>query len=160
MQRWMISVRGSRPKIASGSVTDPASFPSRVVIFISMSRALLRRSSRRRRGFGLRRGFRFRLCFSLCFSLGFRLRLGAFADAEFSGLRRFLRQLLLHCIAHRYPAALGAGNRALDKQEAPLDIGLHDLEIERRHPLDTQMTRHLLVLERLARILTAAGASD
>src|SRR6476646_4253051 len=152
----MMSVRGSRPKIASGSLTDPASLPSRVVIFISISRALLRRSSRLRRGrlgrllFGLR--FRFRL--------GFRFGLGAFADAEFAWLRCFLRQLLLHRVTHRHPAALGARNRALDKQEAALDVGLHDLEIKRRHAVDTQMTRHLLVLERLARILTAASAAD
>src|SRR5262249_6098946 len=92
-QRWMMSVRGSRPKIASGSWTDPASLPSRVVIFISISRALLRRSRRLRRGslgrllFGLRRGF---------FRFRFGLRVGAFADAEFAGLRCFLRQLLLH----------------------------------------------------------------
>src|SRR5215510_7581737 len=157
MQRWMISVRGSSPKIASGNLTEPASLPSRVVIFISISRALLRWSSRLRRGFGrlllgLGRGFRFR------FRLG--LLLGAFADAEFARFRRFLRQLLLHGVTHRHPAALGAGNRAFDKQEAAFHIGLHDLEIERRHAIDTQVARHLLVLERLARILTAAGATD
>src|SRR5689334_23148851 len=166
MQRWMMSVRGSRPKIASGSLTEPASLPSRVVIFISISRALLRWSGRLRRGrpfrllLGLRRGFLFRLglCFVVCF--GFRLGLGAFADAELAGLRRFLRQLLLHCVTDRHPAALGPGNRALDKQKAAFHIGLHNLEIEGRHTLDTQMTRHLLVLERLARVLTAAGAAD
>src|SRR5262245_39867485 len=158
MQRWMMSVRGSRPKIASGNLTEPASLPSRVVIFISMSRALLRGSSRLRRGrlgwllLGLRRGLGLRL--------RFRLGLGALADAEFARLRRFLRQLLLHGITHRHPAALGAGNRPFDKQEATLHIGLHDLEIERRHALDTEMTRHLLVLEGLAGILTAAGAAD
>src|SRR6187455_3718579 len=112
----MMSVRGSRPKIASGNLTDPASLPSRVVIFISISRALLRRSSRLGRGrlgrllFGLRRGFRFRL--------GFGLHLGGFADAEFAGLRRFLRQLFLHCVEQRAKAASPVSTCAIDEQEA------------------------------------------
>src|SRR6185437_7423520 len=84
----------------------------------------------------------------------------AFRQLELAGLRRFLRQLLLHGIAHRDPAALGARHRALDQDEAALDIGLHDLEIERRHPIDAHVARHLLVLEGLARILTAAGRTD
>src|SRR5262245_34467781 len=156
MQRWMMSVRGSRPKIASGNLTEPASLPSRVVIFISISRALLRWSGGLRRGrlgwllLGLRRGLRFRLGFSL----------SAFTDAEFSRLRRFLRQFLLHRVTHRHPAALGAGNRALDKQKATFHIGLHDLEIERRYAIDTQVTRHLLVLECLARVLTPTSTAD
>src|SRR4029078_13272952 len=158
MQRWIISVRGSRPKIASGSLTEPASLPSRVVIFISISRALFRSSVRvGRRSLGgllfrLRRGFRFRFGLGLC--------LRAFADAEFSGLRRFLRQLLLHGVTDRHPATFGAGNRALDKQEPALHVGLHDLEIERSHAFDTQVARHFLILERLTRILTPAGAAD
>ena len=40
-QRWMMSARGSRPKIASESLTEPASLPSSDMIFSSMSRALL-----------------------------------------------------------------------------------------------------------------------
>src|SRR5262245_49845609 len=154
MQRWMMSVRGSRPKIASGNLTEPASLPSRVVIFISISRALLRGSSRLRRG---RLGW---LLLGLGLGLGRGLGFGAFADAELAGLRRFLRQLLFHGITHRHPAALGAGNRAFDQQKATFYIGLHDLEIERRHALDAQVARHLLVLEGLARILAAAGAAD
>src|SRR6185437_1155961 len=45
----MMSVRGSRPKIASDRLTEPASLPSRVVIFISISRALLLGGGFRRR---------------------------------------------------------------------------------------------------------------
>src|SRR5258708_1493169 len=57
-------------------------------------------------------------------------------------------------------SALGTGHRTLDENEAALDIGLHDLEIKRGHALDTEMARHLLVLEGLAGILTAAGATN
>ena len=83
-----------------------------------------------------------------------------FAHAELAGLRYFLGQFFLDRIAHSDPAALGAGHRALNQNEAALDICLHDLEIERGDALDTEMARHLLVLERLAGILTTAGASD
>ena len=41
-----------------------------------------------------------------------------------------------------------------------LDIGRHDTQVLRGDALDTQVTRHLLVLERLARILAAAGRTD
>ena len=102
---------------------------------------------RARRLIGCRLG-----CSDFCF--------GRFAHAELAGLRRFLGQLLLHRVAHGDPAALGAGHRALDQDEAALDVGLHDLEIERGDALDAQVARHLLVLEGLARVLTAAGATD
>src|SRR3954470_7328552 len=101
----MISLRGSRPKISSESWTEPASLPSRVVTFSSISRALL---------------------------LGRRRRLlGTIHDLELAGLRSFLRQRLLDGIAHRDPAALGAGNSALDQDQAALDVGLHDTKVER-----------------------------
>ena len=77
-------------------------------------------------------------------AFGRRRRLGfarRFADAELAGLRRFLRQRLLHRVAHRDPAALGAGHRALDQDEAALDVGLHDLEIERGDALDAHDDR-------------------
>src|SRR4029078_12312279 len=73
-QRWMMSARGSRPKIASESWTEPAFLPLRVVTFSSISRALLpgRRCS----------------------------LLGSAHDLELAGLRSFLRQRLLDRIAH------------------------------------------------------------
>src|SRR5258708_8644116 len=130
----MISLRGSRPKISSESWTEPASLPSRVVTFSSISRALL---------------------------LGRRLRcLLAANDLELAGLRRVLRQRLLHGVAHRDPPALGAGNGAFDQDQAALDIGLNDAKIERGDAIDTHVTGHLLVLEGLAGILTSARRTD
>ena len=143
-QRWIRSVRGSSPKIASDSVdragllaveggdlqfhvTPPPAEPP----------------SRRHVG-----------------RLGTAGAVGARGHAELAGLRRLLRQRLLHGVAHRDPAALGAGHRALDQDQAALDVGLHHLEIERGHAIDAQMARHLLVLEGLARILAAAGRAD
>src|SRR5438445_8455021 len=136
-----MSERGSRPKIPSGSVTEPEALPSSVVTFNSMSRTLL--LGRRGGRFGLDR----------------RLR-GPLRQAELAGHGQILRELLLDRVAQRDPAALGAGHRALDQDEAALEIGLHHLEIERGHPIDTHMTWHLLVLERLARVLASAGRSD
>src|ERR1700756_1494776 len=70
-QRWMMSLRGSRPKIPSDNWTDPAALPSRVVTFSSISRALL---------------------------LGRRLGglLAAGSHLELAGLGGLLRQGLLH----------------------------------------------------------------
>src|SRR6266702_989155 len=130
----MISLRGSRPKIASESWTDPASLPSRVVTFSSISHTLL---------------------LSHCLS-GSRLT----RNLELAGLRRFLRQRLLHRVAHRDPAALGAGDGAFDEDQAALDVGLHDAQIERGDAIDTHVTGHLLVLEGLAGILAATGRTD
>src|SRR6476646_3655262 len=130
----MMSARGSRPKMASESWTEPASLPSRVVTFSSISRALL---------------------------LGRRCRLlGSTNDLELAGLRSFLRQRLLDGVTHRDPAALGAGNGALDQDQAALDVGLHDAQIERGDAIDAHVTGHLLVLEGLAGILTSAGRTD
>src|SRR5579872_367100 len=113
----MISARGSSPKIASESVTDPASPPSRVVTFSSMSRALPALATDRDR------------------------RLSRIVGKlEFTGLRHAVRQLLFHGITHRDPAAFDARNGAFDQDEAALDVGLHHFEIERRYPIDTQMT--------------------
>src|SRR3954451_11246138 len=132
-QRWMMSARGSRPKIASESWTEPASLPSRVVTFSSISRALL---------------------------LGRSLSLLTAGDLELAGLRSFLRQRLLDGVTHRDPAALGAGNGAFDEDQAALDVGLHHTQIERGDAIDTHVTGHLLVLEGLAGILTSAGRTD
>src|SRR5437016_4851372 len=129
----MMSARGSRPKMASESWTDPASLPSRVVTFSSISRALL---------------------------LGRRLGLLTASHPELAGLRSFLWQRLLDGVTHRDPAALGAGNGALDEDQAALDVGLHHTQIERGDTIDTHMTGHLLVLEGLAGILASAGRTD
>src|SRR5258708_11381931 len=130
----MISLRGSRPKIASDSWTEPASLPSRVVTFSSISRTLL-----------LGRRFRSSL---------------AARDFELAGLRRVLVQRLLDGVAHRDPAALGAGNGAFDEDQAALDVGRNHPQIERGDAVDAHMAGHLLVLEGLAGILTAAGRTD
>src|SRR5262249_1939515 len=127
-QRCRMSTRGSRPKISSQTVTPPADSPSRVVTFSSISRPLLR----------------------------FRSRCGL-GQAELAGFWQILRQRLLHRIAHGDPATVVAGHRALDQDEAALDVGLHHLEIERGDALDAHVAGHLLVLEGLAGILAAAG---
>src|SRR5262245_52865874 len=136
-QRCRMSARGSSPKIASDSVTSPAAWPSRVVTFSSMSRALLLF------GWSLvglgRRSFRF------------------LNRAELARLRRLLRQWLLDGVAHGDPAALVARHGAFNQDEPALDVGLHHLEIERGDALDAHVAGHLLVLESLARILPTAG---
>src|ERR1700749_3294458 len=131
----MMSARGSRPKISSESWTEPAALPSRVGTFSSISRALLRR---------------------LCF----RRRLVAAGNLELAGLRRFLRQRLLHGVTHPDPAALGAGNRAFDQDQAALDVGRNHTQVERGNAVDAHVAGHLLVLEGLAGVLTAAGRTD
>src|ERR1700684_3444323 len=137
----MRSVRGSSPKIASDTVTEPESLPSSDVTFSSMSRApcvlaswFLADCDRSRR-----------------FIVG---------KLELAGLRHALGQLLLHRVTHRDPAALGARHGAFDHDEAACHVGLHDFEIERRHPVDTEMAGHLLILESLAGVLAAAGRAD
>src|SRR6201991_1781927 len=131
----MMSLRGSRPKMASDSWTEPASLPSRVVTFSSISRALLL-------------GRRFRCLFA------------AASNLELARLGSLLRQRLLDGVAHRNPAALGAGNGAFDEDQAACYVGLHHAKIERGDAIDTHVTGHLLVLEGLAGILTAAGRTD
>src|SRR5580704_14235922 len=132
----MRSVRGSSPKIVSDTVTEPDFLPSSDVTFSSMSRApcVLPDCDRGRR---------------------FIVR-----ELELAGLRHALGQLLLHGVTHRDPAALGARHGAFDHDEAARNVGLHDFEIERGHPVDTEMTGHLLVLEGLAGVLAAAGRTD
>src|SRR5262245_54610955 len=110
-----MSARGSRPKIASGSSTEPAALPSSATILSSISLILaLGRGFFRRRRFGLAaRGSR-------------RLR-----QTELAGLWSILRQLFLHRVAQRDPTAFGPRHCALDQDEAAFHIGLHDFEIER-----------------------------
>src|ERR1700722_8544566 len=136
-QRWMMSLRGSRPKMASESSTEPAALPSSVVTFSSMLRPLL--------------GRRFS---------GRCLLTTAIGQAELARLRRVFRQRLLDGIAHRDPSALGAGSGAFDEDQAARHIGLHHAQIERGDAVDTHVTGHLLVLEGLAGILTSAGRTD
>src|SRR6516225_5239708 len=126
--------------MSSDTVIEPAASPASVVTVSSMSRAFLR------------------LLNGSLSAFGCRLLIGG--CAEFSRLGRILRQRLLDRVAHHDPAALRARNRALDQDEAAFDIGLHHAQIERGHALDTHLPRHLLVLEGLARILTAAGRTD
>src|SRR5882762_9097933 len=111
----MISTRGSRPKMASDSSIEPASLPSSVVTFNFISHALL---------------------------LGSRSSLlGTFAcEAELARLRRFFRQSFLHRIAHRDPAALGAGNGTFDEDQAAFHIELHDAQVECGDAIDTHVT--------------------
>src|SRR5215475_4146560 len=135
----MMSARGSSPKMPSETVTEPASPPSSVVTFNSMSGPLLRLG-------GSGRGRRGRRC-------GGRL----FCDLELAGLRRAVGELFLHRVAHRDPAAFDAGHRALHHDQPASGVGPHHLEIERGHPLDPEMAGHLLVFESLARILPATG---
>src|SRR4029079_6506037 len=99
-----MSARGSRPKIASDSWTEPASLPSRVVTFSSISHTLL---------------------------LGRRFRSLAARCLELAGLLRVLWQRLLDGVAHRNPAALGAGNGALDEDQAAPDVGRDHAQVER-----------------------------
>src|SRR4029078_949691 len=125
--------------------SDPArerdSLPSRVVTLSSMSRALFSWLGRCRR-------------------LSVRASLGRTArELELSRLRHAVRKLLLHRVAYRDPAAFDAGNGALDQDQSALDIGLYDLQVQSGHALDAQVPGHLLVLERLAGILPAAGRS-
>src|SRR4030088_1591775 len=136
MQRAMMSLRGSRPKISSESWTEPADLPSSVVTFSSISRALLLGRSRR------------------------SLFAAAIGQTELAGLRRVFRQRLLHGIADRDPSALGAGNGAFDEDQAARNVGLYHAQIERGDAIDAHVTGHLLVLVRLAVILSAADRTD
>src|ERR1700761_2445220 len=149
----MMSVRGSSPKISSESVTEPASPPSRLVTFNSMSRTLLAVGVRLAVGWrGSGRRFLRRLC-----PLHPLRRLG---ELELAGHGDAVGQLLLDGVAHQDPAAFDARHRAFDQDQAALDVGLHNFEIERSHPVDAEVAGHLFVLERLARVLTAAGRAD
>src|SRR5580704_6757336 len=81
-----MSVRGSRPKMASDSVTEPVFLPSSVMTWSSISRALLRFLASARIGGGLRcrRG----LCRFHLDGFGLRpggRRLGTFFDAFLRG---------------------------------------------------------------------------
>src|SRR5215468_2457350 len=121
----------------SGTVTDPASLPSRVVILSSMSGTLA----------------------GGCCVGGFAGRRRRFVgrQPELAGLGNVLGQRLLDRVANRDPSALGTRHRPFDQDEAPRDIGLHHLEVECGYPLHAEMAGHFLVLEGLARILTAPG---
>src|SRR5215213_6218037 len=89
-----------------------------------------------------------------------RRRNSGFRSAESSGFRYILVHRLLHRIPHGDPATLGARHGPLDQDEPALNIGLHHLEIERGYTIHTHMPGHLLVLESLAGVLTAASRTD
>ena len=67
--------------------------------------------------------------------------------------RRIGVQGLLDGVADGHELALAAGHRAADHEQPPVRIHGRDLEVQRGHPLNAEMASHLLVLERLARIL-------
>src|SRR5580700_4972990 len=119
----MRSVRGSSPKIASDTVTEPEFLPSSDVTFSSMSRAPCVWSN----------------CVLADSDRGRRFIVG---KLEFAGLGHALGQLLLHRVAHRDPTALGARHGAFDHDETARHVGLHNFEIERGHPIDTEMAGH------------------
>src|ERR1700710_2114869 len=96
--------------MASDNSTEPASLPSSVVIFNFISHALLL-GGRRISGSGF--------------------VTAAVGDLELARLRRVLRQRLFHRVAHRDPAALGAGNGAFDQDQAAFNIGLYDTQVKR-----------------------------
>src|SRR5262249_29660549 len=131
--RWIRSTRGSRPKMSSARSMSPAALDSSVITLCFILRP---------------RPFRF---------LGFRL------GGLLALLHRRRHAALhgpLHRIAHHYPAALGARNGAAQHDEAALDIDLRDFHILRGDALVAVMAVHLLVLEGLARVLTAAGTAE
>src|ERR1700761_7913960 len=131
-QRARMSWRGSRPKISSDSWTEPAALPSSVVTWSSMLCALLRRR-------------RFR---------------GLLGNPELAGLRRFLRQRLLHGVTHPDPAAPRARHSAFDQDQAAIDISRNHAQVERGDAVDAHVAGHLLVLPGLAGILTTTGRTD
>ena len=117
-----------------------------------MLRRLFRIRRLFRRGLGL-------LCLGLCgFLIG--LGLGSLVHTELAGLRHFFRKLFLDRVTDRDPATLGARHRPFDQDEAALDIGLYDFEIEGGDTLHAEMAGHLLVFESLAGVLTATGTAD
>src|SRR5260370_4596536 len=107
---------GWRPKIASGSSTEPAALPSSDTPLSSMLRALLVGGLAFVGGRGL--GFA---------GGGSRLR-----QAELAGLGGVLRQLLLHRRTPRDPAALGPGHPAFAQTQPPAARRLHPPADDRR----------------------------
>ena len=96
-----MSARGSRPKISSDSAIAPPAAVERGDLEFHHSAS-----------FALGRGR----------SLG-RSRRRRALHADLPGIGSVLRQRPLDRVAHLDPAALGAGNRALDHDQAALDVG-------------------------------------
>src|SRR4051812_11052933 len=95
----------------------------------------------------------------------FGRRLGGSAFVVLSGtdagrVRRAVRTGDLHRVLDEQPAALVAGNRALDEDEAALDVGADHFEILLGAVGGAHMAGHLLVLEDAARILTLTGRTE
>ena len=63
---------------------------------------------------------------------------------------RVLVQGPFHGVAHEHPAAFGAGHRTAHQEQAAILVGLHDLQVLRRHPHIAHVAGHLLALEDLA----------
>ena len=86
---------------------------------------------------------------------GFRGFLGG--GLQRGGQDRVLGERLLHRILDGDPATLGAGNGALDHDQATIAVGLDNLQVLRGHADGAHVTGHLLALEHLARVLTLTG---
>src|SRR5689334_5225508 len=132
--RARMSLRTGSPKIASGRSISPTVLLSKLVTDDFIVLFLLR----------------------VCRLLGFGLSLlGALAQRGRE--RQALRRGPLLGVLHQHRAARRTGNRALDQDQAAFDIDGDDLQVLGRHPLITQVARHLLALEGAARILALTG---
>src|SRR3984957_3034345 len=89
----------------------------------------------------------------------FGSRSGPFALLHGSRVGRILVGTLDR-VAYHHPAALGAGNGAAHHDQAAFDIDLGHFQILGGDIVHAVMAMHLLVLERLARILAAAGTAQ
>src|SRR6516164_5431625 len=71
--------------------------------------------------------------------------------------RQILRRRPLLGVADQHIAAIGAGDRPPDHDQAALGIDRDDLQVLGRDPLIAEMARHLLAREGTARVLAVAG---
>src|SRR5215472_15991343 len=131
--RARISLRTGSPNTASASSISPTVLFSKLVtadfiVLFLLLRRLLGRGIRRRRTRSDRRRE-----------------------------RQILRRRPLLGIADQHIAAIGAGDRPLDHDQAALGIDRDDLQVLGRDPLIAEMARHLLAREGTAGILAVAG---
>src|SRR5262249_3020150 len=79
---------------------------------------------------------------------------------ERAGLGRVLRRGGLHRVADLHKGPFGAGHRALDHDQAALDVDAHDLQVHGGDRLVAEVAAHLLALEGPARILALTGGAQ